>query len=93
MKHVKYTALLILYDMLLCDEQLIKIENKLITSVILWVPSYRKIKKTITTISRSKYLSIPSFTSSSPPWLSFNVHDPTNIYEIFQKLSHNFNLI
>ena len=78
--------------MLSCDEQLIKTENKLITAIILWVPSYRKIKKTITT-SKSKHMSITSIDSSSPSWLSFNILDPTSLYEIFQKLSHNFNFI
>ena len=78
--------------MLSCDEQLIKTDNKLIAAVIPWIPSYRKIKKTIK-IFKSKHLSIPFIASLSPPWLYFNVPNPTNLYEIFQILSHNFNFI
>ena len=78
--------------MLSCDEQLIKNRDKIIAAVIPWVPSYRKIKKTIKTY-KSRHLSISSIASSSSLWLSFNIPVPTNFYEIFQKLSHNFNFI
>ena len=44
--------------MLLCDEKLIKTENKLIVVVIPCVLSYKKVKKTIK-IYKLKHLSIP----------------------------------
>ena len=78
--------------MLSCDEQLIKTENKLIAAVIPWVPSYRKIKKTIKTY-KSKLLSIPLLLHRLLLGCPFNVLNPTSLYEIFQKLSHNLNFI
>ena len=78
--------------MLSCDEKLIKNRDKLIAAVIPWVPSYRKIKKTIKTY-KSKHLSIPLVLHRLLLGCPFNVLYPTSLYKIFQKLSHNFNFI
>ena len=78
--------------MLSCDEQLIKNRDKIIAAVIPWVPSYRKIKKTIKTY-KSKLLSIPLLLHRLLLGCPFNIHYPTSLYEIFHKLSHNFNFI
>ena len=78
--------------MLSCDEQLIKTKNKLIAAIIPWVPSYRKVKKRIKTF-KSKHPSIPLLLHRLLLGCPFNVLYPTSLYELFQKLSHNFNFI